>query len=321
MGNSHKTIGEGNSPYPSIAVAIPTYQREEVLCQTVNEILKQSIVPNEFVIIDQSEEHLPTTIDFLQKQVREGKLRWIKHSPPSLSCARNRALKETCSEIILFIDDDILTHVDFIHAHLANYLDPTIDAVCGQVRPIDGSVVHKLPKNINWNNPFDVSYKLPRNFSKRVDAPGVICGCNFSIRRKSMRVIVGFNEYITMGGEDLDTGFRLAEQGCRIVFDPNSWILHLQPPNGGVRPYVKRTWDQQWRYVVGRPYLIFRFIKNNHLRYLMRLIKDFLRHTILLKRNIFHPIRQFFLLAICIKGIYEAYYWSKLQKPLVTIEW
>jgi GT2 family glycosyltransferase len=310
-----------DASFPTIAVDIPSYRHEEVLCQTIQEILKQSIRPNEFVIIDQTEEHKLVTKSFLREFDQAGRLRWIQHSPASLSMARNRALKETESDILLFIDDDILTYPKFIHAHLINYLDPSIDAVCGQVRPRDGKIAEKLPGKIDLHNPFNISYKLPRNYAKRLNAPGVVCGCNFSVRRQAMRTIGGFNEYISMNGEDSDPAFRVTENGCRIVFDPEAWVLHLSAPSGGIRPSVTRTWQQEWRYIAGRPYLVFRYIKGSHKSYLYRLTRDHLRHSVLLKNNLFSPWRIFKSLAICIMGIYKGYQWSKLRAPLITVDW
>jgi glycosyltransferase involved in cell wall biosynthesis len=150
-------------------VAIPTYGREEILCRTIQEIFKQSILPDEFVIIDQSEHHLPETVEFIEECAKSGRLRWIKHHPPSQSGARNRAVMETTSEIIVFLDDDVTTHADFLSVHLKNYADPQGDAVAGQVRTKDHrELTDRMPEGIDLTEPEDVICRMPMTYNQRV---------------------------------------------------------------------------------------------------------------------------------------------------------
>ncbi len=305
----------------TFAVAIPTYRREEVLCQTIREIFKQSILPDEFVIVDQSESHLLETESFLKEQSERGRLRWIRHYPPSLAAARNRALCETKSDIIVFIDDDILTHPDFLIAHLRNYTDSSVAAVLGQIRRQDGKVAETLPLGINLHNPADVIKRLPHNYSKRLIAPCIV-GCNFSVRRQVIYKIMGFNEYVPGYGEDTELAFRLWEKGFRTIFDPEAWVVHLKAPTGGCRLSEKTNWEREWRRIAGYPYIAFRYCASwrnrAYFRYLFWLT---LRSTILLKQNLIRPWRCFRGAAISIKAICQAYQWARLRTPLVTVKW
>lgn len=305
---------------PTVAVAIPTYGRDQVLCQSIEAILKQSIQPDEFVIIDQSESHLIETTVFLTGKVEQGQLRWIRQSPPSLTAARNRALKETDSDILIFIDDDILTHRDFLAAHLVNYANPVIDAVCGQVRTQNGNQTDKLLRGFDPSNGLNAIRNLPHNYSKWIIAP-MIVGCNFSVRRAVMRQISGFNEYL-QDWEDSDLGLRLFEKGCRIAFDPAAWIVHLQASSGGCRFPDKISFQRQWRRAAGIPYFAFRHcgLWNNG-SFFLKVMWNALRNTVFFKSNLLNIRKWPQTYAALVKGMYQGYVWARLREPLVTIDW
>ncbi len=67
-----------------IAVAIPTYNREKVLVETIEQVLAQDPPADEIIVVDQTIDHSQATIAFLAEAEQLGKLRWIKHHPPNL---------------------------------------------------------------------------------------------------------------------------------------------------------------------------------------------------------------------------------------------
>lgn len=305
----------------SFAVVIPTYQREDVLCQTIREILKQSIKPDEFVIIDQSEEHLPETERFLREHYEKGHLRWITKGPPSLSLARNRALAETKSEVLIFIDDDISTHRNFLREHIKNYYDHETAAVCGRVFQSIFREETALPNNINFNDPGDVGFKIPHNYAKRICAPKIFGG-NFSVRRKVMKEIKGFNEYLPTLGEDGDIAFRLWEKRMKVIFDPRAWILHLRTPKGGCRlTEDNNITNTEWKKIAGYAYLAFRYGGIIRPKYFVKLLWLTMRSSFLLKRNIKSPKMFIKSMGNFVLATHHAFRWAQLREPLVTVKW
>ena len=51
--------------WPNISVVIPTYGREEVLCQTLRDVLASRPEPTEVVVVDQTPRHEDQTEEFL----------------------------------------------------------------------------------------------------------------------------------------------------------------------------------------------------------------------------------------------------------------
>ena len=54
---------------PDISVAIPTYNRDEVLIDTIHDVLKQSHKNLELLVIDQTLKHKPETEKMLTKNI------------------------------------------------------------------------------------------------------------------------------------------------------------------------------------------------------------------------------------------------------------
>src|SRR5690348_12211162 len=98
---------------PKISVVIPTYGRDQVLVDTIGDVLKQKFDSFELLIVDQSVKHDKTTTTFLN-QLQDDRVRYFLVSPPSLPAARNFAIAHAKSDIVLFIDDDVILKENFI---------------------------------------------------------------------------------------------------------------------------------------------------------------------------------------------------------------
>jgi glycosyltransferase involved in cell wall biosynthesis len=93
--------------WPLISVIIPTYQREAVLCASVDEALRQDYPNFEVLVVDQTQQHEPDTEQHLQHLADVGKVQWYRVDWASLPAARNYGVSKAKGDIILFIDDDV----------------------------------------------------------------------------------------------------------------------------------------------------------------------------------------------------------------------
>jgi GT2 family glycosyltransferase len=217
-----------------IAVAIPTYGREEVLLDTISQLLLQTRLPDEILVIDQTEEHFKKTSDQLKEWHKQGKIRWIFQFPPNLPLARNRAIDETIADVLIYIDDDVVLNRNFVKAHLSNYRDKDIHAVSGHVVQRKGWP--KRPKRKRWDKILDYRY-FALDGDIRVKGIANFCGANHSVRVDYLKAIGGYDKEF-MGWafrEDTDAAIRLWKSGAKIVFDPKTSLLHLAAPMGGCR--------------------------------------------------------------------------------------
>ncbi|HST78405.1 MAG TPA: glycosyltransferase [Verrucomicrobiae bacterium] len=119
-----------NFAFPSVAVAIPTKNRPDDLDTTVASVLRQTILPKQLIIIDQSgkeesRERIIARYEALHADLRKSvELVYISDSSlTGASAARNCALNDLKTEIVLFLDDDVILEHDFNERILEAYRD------------------------------------------------------------------------------------------------------------------------------------------------------------------------------------------------------
>src|ERR1051326_8998788 len=125
-----------------VSVVIPTKDRVEPLCQTIESVSSQTITPLQIIIIDQSSNTVPK--DAVEKT-------WQKLGPPKnfslnyisdgtlsgSSTARNVGIDLARGDVILFLDDDVILEPDFIERMLEPYFDAAVGGVGGVITNYD----------------------------------------------------------------------------------------------------------------------------------------------------------------------------------------
>ena len=221
-----------------VAIIIPTFNREKVLCETIESVLNLNPEPDEIWVIDQTPEHEPATEYYLNEACKK-EIKIVRLAEPGVCFARNLGAALSEADILIYIDDDVLIdRVNFVEAHRQNYSNPDIHAVWGQIRA----------PNQDTTDQRGGPDKIPQNFSRRVENIKYLVSANHSIRRDVLLKTGGYDESFagrTYANEDGDFGFRLFAQGYRIDFDPNASLVHLLAPSGGNR-LVGRDSFPEW---------------------------------------------------------------------------
>ena len=217
-----------------ISVGIATYNRLHSAIDVVNLLLEQSVIPNEIIIIDQSNVYQNSSNLKILDLCKTGNIKYIFQKTPNLPKARNTIIKLSQCEIILFIDDDVVFNRFFVENHLINYHDNNIHAVAGRVIEKNDNI--SSYKIRSWNKYLDYKY-FDFGWDYKVINFGTVKGCNHSIRRDVITFINGYDEsyYGTSLREETDMAFKLLINNYNIVFDPKSLLLHLKEPSGGCR--------------------------------------------------------------------------------------
>ena len=189
--------------------------------------------PDELIVVEQSAEVDLQVEEALKLFGDRGIL--VRQGKPNAQVARNEAARQSRSEILLFLDDDVDPDRNLIAAHLENYKDTSIHAVAGfYLEP--GERESSQPRPTAWWRPLTHIEKIPAYFSERIDSP-LWPSCNGSIRKEVFMKIGGFDEMFQYTlFDDTDLSVRLLRAGYRCVHDPSARLLHLKEPTGGNRP-------------------------------------------------------------------------------------
>lgn len=229
-----------DKPSPSIAVAIPTYCREQVLLDTLTSVFATCRAAAEVVLVDQSPDHEPQVEAQLAAWVAAGRLR-LYTQEPGLPAARNRALRECTADIVVFLDDDVTVSPGLLEAYRTAFASPDVAAVGGRVRV---SRETPFPARPDWPLIRDYHY-LDVGGSMPLDHVASVRGCNHAVRREAALAIGGYDEsYRGWLREETDCILRLLWAGHRVTFEPMADVLHHESPSGGTRAVDESVADR-----------------------------------------------------------------------------
>jgi GT2 family glycosyltransferase len=218
-----------------ISVVIPTFNRPSTIGKAVENILKNTVRPDEIIVVDQSPNDL--TYKALLPFIEAGNLIYIKESFPSLSKAKNLGWKKAIGDIVAFTDDDAMVDVKWLETIKKSFEKDglNIGVFGGKVLPLYED------KNPNWTFPKRWEYFLPvydqGNKLESFREGACPAGVNYSIYRSLLEKFNGFDESIgpqagrklQIPCEDAELAIRLKQNGFNLIYNPDCIVYHPVP--------------------------------------------------------------------------------------------
>ncbi len=139
------------------------------------------------------------------------------------SGARNAGVSKARSNILIFIDDDVIAHRNFIEKHLEEQQNHNI--VVGILEPDDRMAKDKdfvkfcSYMNDKWNEGAFHDEQIKQDIT-------YITAANFSIKKDLFFSIGGFDERLR-DAEDFDMALKLKAKGHKISLDPTIKAKHM----------------------------------------------------------------------------------------------
>lgn len=216
---------------PSVSVIVPTYRREGLLRRTLADVLRLSWPDLEIIVIDQTEDHEPATVEFLE--CVRSRVWHVRHAPPGVVGAVNRGLAAAHGEIALLLDDDIaIAADDLVARHVANYDDASVGAVAGRV--LDAAHPREGMYDAGSADPVWGFFRSRWDHGVRCDVT-TAPGANMSMRREVVLRLGGLDERIRGNAFrwENDLCLTLRAAGLRTVYDPRATVFHYYGSPGG----------------------------------------------------------------------------------------
>ena len=282
--NSMSHAGLSHVLSPTCTIAIPTFGREQVLVETLDFLLALSPSANELLVVDQTPDHEPETTKRLDELVQQGRIRLFQQSP-SIPRAMNRALREASTDIVLFVDDDIIPAAALIAQHMAAHQTEGVVAVVGQVlQPgeMPADVAHFQSQT---------GLKADLNFCFRSTQPATVKNVmagNLSVKREAAIAAGGFDENFVGVAYRFETEFarRLSRTAGEIRYEPMASIRHLAAARGGTRSFGKHLTSARPEHSVGDYY--FALLEGTPLEVTVYCLHRFFR-SVRTKFHLTHP--------------------------------
>jgi len=226
-----QTSEVGTSPgAASVSVIIPTYNRLPILTKCLNALEAQelsrgahdSISKYEVIVVDDGSSD--ATVEYLRAHAADfPHVRVLTQEHGGAAAARNMGVMNSTSDVVVFIDSDLVVGPTFLREHAAGLQQAYTD---------DGDdIAFTYGRVVNTDN-FDDPTSEPFKFSD-LSAAFFATGNVAISRRRLLAVDTGagpfdteFSEY---GWEDLELGERLRATGVRIVQCPAAVGFHYHP--------------------------------------------------------------------------------------------
>ena len=268
-----------------ISVIIPTYNRQNIVINTLEHFCKQASSGFEVIIVDQTNKFEGKLNNFKSQNFD---YRYLTIDEIGLPNARNIGANEAQGEILIFIDDDSIPDESLV----ANYRE--LFQSLGSAVLIGGRVIEKDSNIFNEGKNIIGGWitwygKTLKNFD--TDNSGEcewVPGGNFAVSKKLYLQAGGFDTNFigTAVMEDGDFGYAVTKSGGKVYYYPEPEIEHLRIPTGGLRQrnpdkgmfYRSHNTVYFFRKHRKRKFLLFAFIYLNGIA-----IKDWLqkKHGIL----------------------------------------
>jgi glycosyltransferase involved in cell wall biosynthesis len=215
-----------------ISVIVPTFNRNDLLVQTVDALINQNLDKSQYeiVVVDDC-----STIDarsVLDKYlISNPHIIYVRHEVnKGLAASRNTGIINATGDIVLFLDSDIVPEQSFVKTHLnlhMSFKDEYV-AVVSNLRYDEECI-----RNSNFAKFMNNRYLGNRSIEEKAflnlnNLPPQYFGGGISSVRKDRMITLGMFDmsFVKYGGEDEDMGYRLSQSGVRIMYCDNAKAVH-----------------------------------------------------------------------------------------------
>lgn len=223
----------------SVGVAICTRNRPLQLDRALRSLERQTRRADELLVIDNAPDD-----EAAAELVRVSfpGVRYVREPRPGLNFARNRALRESACDIVLFLDDDAVAHADWTRELTRGFAEWPAVALCtGRVEPLTLETAGQ--RLFEANGGFgrgEQPVRLPADRSRPLHgrrapliawAVSVGSGNSYGVRRQVALELGGFDEALDLGralpgGGDHDLLWRMLQARREVLYQPTALAWH-----------------------------------------------------------------------------------------------
>lgn len=196
-----------------ITVIVPAYNAAHTLPVCLEALSRQTVdQPWETIVIDDAstDQTSQAALDYGVKVIRHEQQR-------GAAAARNSGILQAQGDIICCTDADCEPTPDWLEKMLVPFADPEITACKGRYKTHQKELTARFVQ-IEYEDKYDLLLKQPR-----IDFIDTYAA---AYRRDQLLAHGGFDERMTYL-EDQELSFRLAAQGCAMVYQPDAVVYHL----------------------------------------------------------------------------------------------
>lgn len=231
--NIPKTKTSTEREKPVISVVVPFYNAEKTLEICLEAIEKQSLNPEQIVLVDNKSEDNSLSIVGKFISDKKGKYKCYSKGKRGPSSARNKGIKESKGDVIAFVDADCIPDKKWIEQLSKEFEDPNVNVVAGKIKGIiSSSLFDRFHSLFTLKSPEKTA--VTKEFTL---VRGGFPAANLALRKKVFEAIGGFDEKLIVG-EDYDLCARIYKARFAINYVDRAIVHHMH------RSSIKSTWSQ-----------------------------------------------------------------------------
>lgn len=236
-----------------ITIAICTYNRAQIIPRAIGSILQQdSLKIKEILIVDNNSSD--NTKDVVKTYAANyPKIRYCLEKNKGISNVRNRAMNESKTDFLAFLDDDAWASPTWINSIVmplqTKSLNKNIACVVGPVKLVweGGGKPNWFPKQFE-SLLCEYNYGVNSHF---LDQDGYLLTTNVLFHAATIKNLGGFRTDLgrlgnkPLGGEDNEIYQRLYKNGYKVWYQSDALVYHPVPVERQTREYLlnRLYWD------------------------------------------------------------------------------
>jgi glycosyltransferase involved in cell wall biosynthesis len=201
-------------------IVIPTYNRKDKLKELLDRLQREDYPREKFEIIVIDDGSSDGTVEFLKSYSPSFNMVTIFHKENKGSAAsRNDGIKAASNQIIIFLDDDLVTEPGIIFHHTKHHY--------GKKCAVIGDIRYQETFSTRWIS----RYLSTRGVHKIKPGKKIPFKCfwtsNASVKKEQLLAVSLFDErFRGAGGEDTDIAYRLERLGVEFVYEKDAVCYH-----------------------------------------------------------------------------------------------
>jgi len=228
-----------------VSIVIPTYNRLPRLKQVIAAIERQDYPLEDIEVVIISDGSTDGTDEYLSSSKTPLHIRFVPQANAGPAAARNNGIRNAQSNIVLFLDDDVIPSPKLVAEHMRLQADRQNLVVLGpMLNPPD----FKLSPWVAWEQTMlDKQYTAMQRGNWKATERQFYTG-NTSVPRQALLKSGGFDERFRRA-EDIELAYRLEQQGMEFTFTMAAVGYH----------YAERSFASwlQTPYIYGRHDIVF----------------------------------------------------------------